>query len=251
LWVAENAAPSCGQGSLIYNGTSLNFKHTALTNGTLYAYRLCPADNAGNLGAGSTLLMRPAPELTPPTGTVGINGGSTVTRNDAVTLNLNANDASGVTQMCVSNDKTSCSSWEPYSKSKAWTLGATKGTTSVYVWYEDAYGNRSKTPVAVTILVDSTPPTGVSLTATGVAKGINLTWPAASDPSGIASYTLVFAPGTTGPASCEQGTKLYEGLNRSYTHTGLSTGVSYSYRLCAVDKAGNRASGVLRTTSAR
>ena len=124
-------------------------------------------------------------------------------------------------------------------------------TTSVYVWYEDAYGNRSTTPASATILVDSTPPTGVSLTATGAVKSINLTWPAASDPSGIAAYILVFATGTTAPASCAEGSKLYEGLNRSYTHMSLTTGTSYSYRLCALDKAGNRATGVVRTTTAR
>jgi hypothetical protein len=252
LVVAQSAAPaSCNEGSLIYNGNARSFTHTALTNGTLYAYRLCPTDAAGNAGAGSTISARPAPELVPPTGRVAINGGTTVTRVEGVTLNMDASDASGVTQMCVSNVDTSCTSWEPYSQSKAWSLASSKGKASVFVWFEDAFGNRSKTPVSVTIIVDTQPPAAVTLTATGDRSRVNLSWPAASDSSGIASYSLVFAAGTLAPSQCSGGTKLYEGLLRSYTHTNLTTSASYSYRLCATDKAGNVSAGAVRSVVAR
>jgi hypothetical protein len=250
--VAQNAAPaSCDSGSLIYNGNAKSFMHTGLVNGTLYAYRLCPADMAGNIGAGTVTSTRPAPEFLAPTGTVKINGGTTVTRSEGVTLNLSANDPSGVTRMCVSNTNTSCTSWETYSATKAWALGSSKGSNSVFVWYEDTFGNRSKSPVTATILVDVTPPTGISITATGGPTRVNLTWAAASDASGIGSYTLVFVPGTSAPATCSEGTKLYEGLQRAYTHTNLTTSASYSYRLCATDKAGNLSLGAVRTTLAR
>jgi hypothetical protein len=55
----------------------------------------------------------------------------------------------------------------------------------------------------------------------------------------------------TPPSSCIQGTKLYEGLLRSYTHLNLTPGSAYSYRLCAVDKAGNLSPGAVTTVRAR
>jgi hypothetical protein len=263
LVVAQGTPPSsCREGSLIYNGNALTFKHTGLTNGTAYGYRLCAADSAGNVAVGSTLSARPAPETTPPTGTVKINNGTTLTGADSVTLNLVASDLSGVTQMCVSNSRTTCTTWEAYSQSKVWTLATKSGATNVYVWFEDVFGNRSTMPVSASITVDSTPPTGVSLTVTGATKSINLTWPAASDPSGTDKYTLVYLAGETAPASCAAGTKLYEGALRAFTHkclaaeqtcaaNELTIGATYSYRLCATDKAGNQSPGVTRSTQAR
>jgi hypothetical protein len=252
LAVAQGAAPgSCDEGSLVYNGSARAFSHTGLTNGTVYGYRLCAVDMAGNVGAGSTLTARPAPELAPPTGAVGINGGSTVSGAPNVTLSLSANDASGVTQMCVSNAKTACTSWEPFAQSKAWTLATSNGKTSVFVWYEDTFGNRTVSPATASILVDASPPTSVSLVTTAGASRITLTWPAASDASGIASYTLVTSPGATAPASCTEGTELYKGLTRTYAHVGLTTGATHSYRLCATDKAGNVSPGAVRTAVVR
>lgn len=252
LLVAESSAPAdCNSGSLIYNGNARSFKHTSLTNGTLYAYRLCPMDLAGNAGTGSTLRARPAPEVVPPTGNVSINGGSTVTRVEGVTLNVKAVDASGVALMCISNTNTACTSWEPYSATKPWTLAAISGKASVFAWFEDIYGNRSSSPAIANIVIDTTPPSGVTLQVSGGSKRVNLSWPAATDVSGIASYSVTFAPGVTAPSQCGNGTKLYEGPLRSYTHIGLTTGAFYSYRLCATDKLGNRALGSVRTQQAQ
>ncbi|HET8935967.1 MAG TPA: S8 family serine peptidase [Polyangiales bacterium] len=252
LVVAETTAPaSCSTGSLIYNGNARSFKHTSLTNGTLLGYRLCPVDLAGNLGTGSVTSARATPELVPPTGAVKINGGARVTRVEGVTLNLNATDTSGVAQMCISNTSDTCTRWEPFSATKAWSLAASRGKGSVFVWFEDIYGNRSRTPATVNIIVDTEPPAAVTLTVTGGPSRVNLTWPAASDVSGIGSYTLLYTPGLLAPTQCTNGTKLYEGPLRSYTHMGLTTGSAYSYRLCATDKVGNLSVGVVRTALAR
>jgi hypothetical protein len=103
----------------------------------------------------------------------------------------------------------------------------------------------------VNIIVDTEPPAAVTLTVTGGPSRVNLTWPAASDVSGIGSYTLLYTPGLLAPTQCTNGTKLYEGPLRSYTHMGLTTGSAYSYRLCATDKVGNLSVGVVRTALAR
>lgn len=252
LVVAQGNTPAnCSAGSLIYNGSARSFTHTGLTNGTLYGYRVCPADLAGNVGVGSTASARPAPELQPPTGSLKINGGTTVTRSENVTLSFNATDPSGVTRMCISNSRTSCSAWESFSASKAWSLATVNGSTTVFAWYEDSFGNRTVSPVSATILVDTSPPANISIRVSGGTARVSVTWNAAQDVSGMSHYTLLFAPGTTPPSDCSQGTKLYEGLLRSYTHLNLTAGAAYSYRLCGTDRAGNVSRGAVATALAR
>ena len=250
---APNTAPSCNAGTTVYNGGALAFDHRNLTNGTLYAYRLCPVDGAGNVGAGSTASARPAPEFTAPTGTVSINGGAAYTKTASVTLTMNAMDASGVTRMCISNTGT-CTSWEPYATSKAWSLGSANGPATVSVWFKDRYENQSGSPAKASITVDTTAPTGGSLNAAQGAlnsKQVMLNWSAATDVYGVSTYRLVFAPGMTAPASCSAGIMLNNNANMNFTHSGLTAGNAYSYRLCALDRAGNASAGITRTVMAR
>lgn len=47
---------------------------------------------------------------------------------------------SGATQMCISTT-TSCSAWETYAASKAYTLTAGYSSKTLYIWYRDAAGN--------------------------------------------------------------------------------------------------------------
>jgi hypothetical protein len=56
---ATKAAPSCTSGTEIYSGTDLTFAQTSLTNGTVYGYRVCPFDVAGNITAGGTVMATP------------------------------------------------------------------------------------------------------------------------------------------------------------------------------------------------
>lgn len=250
---APNAAPSCSTGTMVYSGGALAYEHNDLSNGTVYAYRLCPIDGAGNVGAGSTASARPAPEFTAPTGYVLINGGAGYVKSSNVTLTLSATDASGVSGMCISNTGT-CTSWEPYATSKAWSLGNSNGPATVSVWFKDKYENASGAPTKASITVDTTAPSGGSLTAVQGAvnsKQIVLNWTAATDVYGVASYRLVFAPGTNAPASCSAGAMLMDNGGLTYVHTGLNVGSAYSYRLCAIDRAGNASPGLTRTINAR
>lgn len=247
---APNSAPACTSGTLVYAGTALSFTHTGLINGTVYGYRLCPADKANNLGAGSTATARAVPELNAPVGKVTIDQGAPLTRRTAVTLSLSATDASGVIGMCISNTA-SCTSWEPFTTSKAWTLAKSSGPTTVYAWFKDKYENANAQPVSATVTVDITAPTGGTFNAAAGVKQIVLSWTTASDPSGIDSYRLVYAPGTNPPASCAAGIVAYKGTSLGFTHGSLVTNTSYSYRLCAIDKAGNVSGGLIKTATAR
>ena len=96
-------------------------------------------------------------DITPPTGLITINSGAPYTNTTSVTINLSASDPSGVSQMCISNTQ-SCLTWESYTSSKSWTLPAEDGTKTVYVWYQDMFGNADTVPYSASITLDTTAP---------------------------------------------------------------------------------------------
>ncbi len=82
---------------------------------------------------------------------------------------------------------------------------------------------------------------------------MSLSWAGFADGgSGLASantYRLVFSPGSTAPAACSSGTQLLLGTATSFTHTGLTNGTTYAYRVCASDAAGNPSTGATASAS--
>jgi hypothetical protein len=162
-----------------------------------------------------------------------------------VTLSLSAVDDSTVTSMCLSTTGV-CTAWESVASTKTFLLPATQGAQRVYVSFKDEWGNVSATPASASILFDTVPPVGGTLAASFGNSSNTLSWTAATDvTSGVASYKLVFAVGVTAPASCALGTSLGSLTGTSFVHSGLTNGTTYSYRLCAVDQAGNVAVGVI------
>ncbi len=90
---------------------------------------------------------------------------------------------------------------------------------------------------------DTTAPTDGSLSASAGSSQVSLSWSGFSDSgSGLGSYKLVYSTTST-PSSCSSGTQIFTGTSTSYTHTGLTNGTTYYYRICATDKAGNTSSG--------
>ncbi len=96
-------------------------------------------------------------DTTPPTGSITINSGALYTNITSVTLNLSASDPSGVSHMCVSNTA-SCAAWESFISSKSWTLPLGDGLKTVYVWYQDSFGNADIVPYSDSITLDTTVP---------------------------------------------------------------------------------------------
>jgi uncharacterized protein GlcG (DUF336 family) len=244
--LAAVPAAGCAGGTLVYSGTATGYTDAAVSNGVTYRYRLCAVDKLGNTAAGLTKDARPAPDYAAPVGTVAIRERPRV-KSLAVNLDLAATDASAVTAMCVSNT-TTCSAWVPFAQTKAWTLSAgASGTRTVRVWFRDEWNNASTAAVSASVVYDVAAPTGGSLTATPSARQVQLAWSGFSDAlSGVASYKVVAAP-KTAPASCAAGTVLYQGANRAFTHTGLTTGAVWGYRVCATDGMGNSSAGTVRT----
>jgi hypothetical protein len=233
---------SCFVGDFIYLGPNTSYLHT-LAGNTVY-YRLCAQDGAENFSTGAIATATPEQDLTPPTGSVVINGDATYATNYYVTLTISASDPSGVTAMCVSDNPSSCPShvWEPYATSKDWYL-YNSGVQTAYIWFRDTYYNINLTPFSDSIIFDWQPPTDGTLTAVPGNGTISLSWSGFSDDlSGLAGYKLVYEQGTN--AYCASSPVLYQGSNTSYVHTGLTNGVWYYYRVCAADNAGNESWGV-------
>jgi len=161
----------------------------------------------------------------------------------AVTATLSAADASTITQMCVSTAAT-CTAWVTYGSSATVTVSSTAGQKTVNAWFKDEWGNVSASPATATIGLDTTAPTQPALSATAGSTQVSLSWAEASDTgSGVAGYKLVALSGATAPAaSCTTGTVLATS-GTSFVHTGLTGGAAMSYRLCAIDAAGNVSSG--------
>ena len=117
-------------------------------------------------------------DITPPTGSIVINGGTPRTLTTSVTLSLSASDTgSGVSQMRFSNDGSTWSSWEAYGASKPWTLTPGIGTKTVYVQYQDSAGNSSGSFSDTILLVNAhTTPSegtiGTEMTISGSGFGM-------------------------------------------------------------------------------
>ena len=235
--VGRDSVPSCATGGTVYIGPGLSAGLNGFTNGALYHFRICPFDVAGNDTSGGTTWAKPAPEFVGPTGTVLIDQGAQYTGSRNVTLALSATDVSGVTGVCISNFGT-CSNFTAFTPTKAWTLSAATGPASVQVWFQDTYGNVSAAATTDTIIVDTTAPSANRLTAVATSGAATLSWTASADAgSGIAGYRLRYALNRA--PSCTTGTEVYSGTALSFTHTGLSNGSTYAYRVCPFDAVGN------------
>jgi hypothetical protein len=111
-------------------------------------------DESGKVGVGAMTVSYSPPPNPPPEGSVLINWGAATTEVSSVTLVLNVSDPDPAkVQMCVSNKSDSCTLWEPYVTSRAWTLEPGDGMKTVYVWFRDGAGNANVLPYSDSITV--------------------------------------------------------------------------------------------------
>lgn len=238
------APADCQSGNLGYEGPDTDFRITGLVNNTQYAFRICADDNAGNLSEGITALAVPAPELDAPVGQISIEAGTAFTNAPLLHVNVSATDASLVTSMCLSTHPNHCSNWVAYSTSTTITVPDIEGTATVYAWFEDEFHNLTTDPVSDTIVIDETLPVdgGVVITPADASVLVDIS-DFSDDVAGVANYWVVYAEGSTPPASCEEGTIGYYGSSTNITVDGLLNGRNYAFRVCAEDAAGNISNG--------
>lgn len=174
----------------------------------------------------------------------------TWTTTSPITVTITPTDSgSGVasTKYCVDTANTCVPASGTIGTSTSVTCGAGTVCTQ-YVRYSswDNIGNAGNI-YSKPVRQDSQLPTNPTLTATGGASQVVLNWTAATDAgSGLNAttpYKLVFTTGATAPTDCSSGTVIYSGTAITYTHTGLTNGTQYSYRVCAIDAALNMSTG--------
>jgi hypothetical protein len=218
---------------------------SGLTNGTTYGIRVCAVDNAGNTGAGVTTTVKPIPETSGPTGALVLGGGATWSSSATVTATISSSDASAVTEMCLSAT-TRCTRWLSAAASGSINFGRATAATG-YLWLKDEWGNVGG-PYTDTIRIDTVKPVDGTLSRTQANGAVALSWAGFSDAaSGLASYVVKGSTSTAPGAACASGETLYSGTATSFTHSGLTNGQLWSYRVCAVDVAGNTSTGSTTT----
>ncbi|NJC88029.1 MAG: hypothetical protein FIB02_05770 [Desulfuromonas sp.] len=127
------------------------------------------------------------------------------------------------------------------------TQGAgTAGTQYVRFRSTDNVGNIGAAQSA-TVQIDKAVPVDGTLTVVPSNGQNALTWTLATDSgSGLRTantYDVRFLTGAT-PPTCATGTSLYTGTALTYTHSPLTNGTQYSYRVCAYDNVNNVSAGV-------
>lgn len=148
------ASRSYGSGLDVGNVTSYRFDNVPL--GRTYYIAVTAYDTSNNESGYSeeASITTGSADVTPPTGSIVINGGSSTTPSRTVTLTLSASDSGGsVAGMRFSNDGTSWSNVVAYATTYQWTLTAGDGTKTVYANFRDAVGNWMSTPVSDTIIL--------------------------------------------------------------------------------------------------
>jgi|GEM_PF-2417661 len=222
----------------ILSGDQLSFTDTNLTPQTTYTYLVIAVDAAGNASTAATLDASTIADLQAPTAP-----GNLIANNVTLTgLNLQwtpSADNVAVTGYEVWRSNSTNSPFvlvsnSPLTATTFSDSGLQSGTSYYYfVRALDAYGNTadSATLQVATLAPDTTPPTIPTLTATATSFArTHLSWVAATDAGGLASYTLQ----RNGQTLAALGSNV-----TSYDDNALTPGQTYNYTVVATDLSGN------------
>lgn len=160
--------------------------------------RVCVRDAALNVSAQPAVATITLDDI-PPSGTVAINGGATVTGASTVTVSVAA--SSDTTQFAVANAATlncATASYVSFTPTSAHQLTPGDGVKQVSVCLKDAAGQVSSS-ILSTITVDTTAPTAV-LTVAGGADTTSIATVSANL-SGVSEAVTVFV--TSSPIACD------------------------------------------------
>lgn len=124
--------------------------------------------------------------------------------------------------------------WPPYDPANPPT-NAADALAKIPAGYRLLYN--AKPPTGEDDSSPPTAPTGLSAVAGGINQ-INLNWTVSTDNVGVASYRIERSHGT-GAASYNQ---IAIAVSSSFVDVNLAGGASYTYRVCAMDVAGNQSS---------
>ncbi|MDR6883008.1 fibronectin type III domain-containing protein [Bacillus sp. 3255] len=233
----------------IYNGASLvttvtgtSYNVTGLTAGTQYTFTVKAKDAAGNVASGtSTTFTTSAPaDTTPPIITANPAPGA---YSSVQNVTLSSNE-SNTTIFYTTNGDTPTTSSAQYSSAIA-----VNASMSINAIGRDQAGNVSSVQnFAYTINVsDTTPPnpvTGLSA-GTPTSNSVPLSW--TNSVSGdVTAYEAAYS---TDGTNFTVASAVINPSSNSYTVAGLTGNTPYTFRIVAIDGAGNRSTAVTTTAT--
>ncbi len=236
-------------GSFVGTAGSTNYSDTGLSASITYTYKVAAYDAAGNASAqsspASATTSSSAADTQAPTVPAGLAASAVSASQINLTWNASTDNVGVVGYYIYRN-----SSFVGTAGSTSYSdTGLSASTTYTYkVAAYDAAGNASaqSSPASATTSAgaDTQAPTvPAALAASAVsASQINLTWSASTDNVGVVGYYIY-----------RNGSFVRTAGTTSYSDTGLSTGITYTYRVAAYDAAGNasaQSSSASATTSA-
>ncbi|NTV15594.1 MAG: hypothetical protein HGA96_16980, partial [Desulfobulbaceae bacterium] len=236
--------PSCGLVAIAGGGTSIDYTGAGSSCVDSFTYTITASD-ASTVVATVTLMVV-GDSTVPVVGTVLVTPtvGSATSSAPTITATLTDNE-SPVTACTYTTNGSTYVAGVLSGSSSPWTCTASpsglSGSLTINVRGVSSGGTGTGSSVART--VDLTGPSDGVLTAIPGDATVDLTWTAASD-AGLGlratnTYDVrVLAGGSTYP-TCSSGTSIYSGTGLAFTHTGLTNGLPYYYRVCAYDAADN------------
>jgi titin len=235
--------------------TTTSYSHTGLTTGQIYVYRVYAVTPFGTgTSSSNEVVVQPTSSsaLTAPGAPTGLgataisptqvnlswtapsnNGGSAITG-----YKIEVKSGSGSYSNLVSNTGTTTTSYSH--------TGLTTGTTYTYrvsainsIGTGATSSEASATPTSSSTSSVPSAPTGLVATASSATQ-INLSWSAPSNNGGFAitGYKIEFKTGSDSFSNLVSNTGT---TTTSYSHTGLTTGTTYVYRVSAINQVGTGA----------
>lgn len=146
----DRAPASCAEGVEVYRGPSATTLVTGLPVGRS-GFRVCATDAVGNLSTGATTNATRRAEYAPPTlRAFRLVGGATRSTSRSITLEIDAVDTNGVTDLCLAEGSDPCT-WQAFESPLAYTLSAGEGTKTLSLRLRDGLGNETSPAATLSV----------------------------------------------------------------------------------------------------
>jgi FtsP/CotA-like multicopper oxidase with cupredoxin domain len=135
-------------------------------------------------------------------GSVNINNGATLSKNNNVTLSMTATSPTGVATMQFSNDGITYSPEEPYAATKAWTLPSGSSLVTIYVRFRDKTlpAGILSSPVSASITIDTVAPVTTAGPIPGTYSTVPIFVALSANEAATVYYTINGSTPTTASA---------------------------------------------------